>query len=215
MAKILIVEDEKSINELMKRTLCAAGYDCVQTYCGLEAVSCMEKETWDLILLDINLPDISGWKVKEKAHEMPVIYVTARDDIHDRVRGLNQGAEDYIVKPFDLEELTARVHVVLRRFCKQEKQIRIGDTWIDLEAALIKVNNKKVELTHQEFALLKILVINKNIALTREKILDLAWGMDYYGDVRTVDVHIQRLRKKLKLEKAISTVYKYGYRLEC
>ena len=215
MADILIVEDESAINELMKRTLNAAGHHCLQAFTGMEAVSLCRKTRLDLVLLDVNLPDISGWTVKNSIPDIPVIYVTARDELKDRIRGLNGGAQDYIIKPFAMEELVARVHVVLRRFQKEETFVRIGSTEVDLASCQVRTNGRPVELTRQEFQLLHTLIIHKNMALSREQLLDLAWGRDFLGDIRTVDVHIQRLRKKLHLESSIKTVDKLGYRLEC
>lgn len=214
MITILIVEDEKGISELLKRTLNMSGYHSFQAFTGLEAIRLVKKENVDLVLLDINLPDINGFKVLKEMGDIPVIYLTARDEIPDKVKGLSQGAEDYIVKPFDINELLARIQVVLRRYNKEEKAVVIGASMIDLEKHTVFLEEEKVELTNQEFELLKILVRNRNMALSRNKLLDLAWGMDYFGDERTVDVHIQRLRKKLKLENYIKTVYKFGYRLE-
>lgn len=215
MAVILIVEDETAVCELIRRTLTAAGHSCLKAYTGMEAVSICRASSVDLVLLDINLPDISGWMVKSAIGDIPVIYVTARDELKDRIRGLTGGAQDYIIKPFAMEELAARVHVVLSRFQKEEKVFHLSHTSVDLSSCKASVDGQPVELTHQEFELLRTLIIHKNIALSREQLLDLAWGRDFLGDIRTVDVHIQRLRKKLCLESHIKTVYKYGYRLEC
>lgn len=214
MADILIVEDEQAINELMKRTLTMTGHKCCQVYTGRDALRASENAKPDVVLLDINLPDMDGFKVMEGMGEVPVIYVTARDEVTDRVRGLNSGAEDYIVKPFAMEELVARVQVVLRRFHREEKIFAIADVKIDMERHKVTRAGEDVELTNREFELLRVLLINRNIALSRTQLLDLAWGMDFFGDDRTVDVHIQRIRKKLGLEKYIRTVFKYGYRLE-
>lgn len=178
----------------------------------------LEQKRADLILLDIGLPDMDGFSLmrwlSEDYGDIPVICVTARDEVADRVKGLVGGAEDYIVKPFAMEELLARVQVVLRRFHKEQNIYVIRDVEVNLAAGTAARGGRAVELTNREFELLKILLINKNIALSRERLLDLAWGMDYYGDDRTVDVHIRRLRQKLGLEKDIKTVFKYGYRLE-
>ena len=143
-----------------------------------------------------------------------MICVTARDEVPDRVKGLRGGAEDYIVKPFAMEELLARVQVVLRRFNKKQNAFRIRDVEVDLAGGLVKKEGTSVELTNREYELLKVLLLNKNIALSRERLLELAWGMDFGGDDRTVDVHIRRLRQKLGLEEEIKTIFKYGYRLE-
>lgn len=216
MANILIVEDEPAINELMKRTLSLTGHLCFQAYTGMDALRLINTEIDqpDLILLDINLPDMDGFQIMEHIENIPVIYVTARDEVPDRVKGLNSGAEDYIIKPFAMEELVARVQVVLRRFHREEKIFAIDDVTVDVEKHKVTKNGLDVELTNREFELLRILLVNINIALSRNQLLDLAWGIDYFGDDRTVDVHIQRLRKKLGLEAYIKTVFKYGYRLE-
>jgi DNA-binding response OmpR family regulator len=164
-------------------------------------------------LLDINLPDMDGFWLAGQLGDVPVIYVTARSEIHDRVRGLDGGAEDYIVKPFHIQELISRVHVVLRRYQK-ENIFCLGDVEVDLQNCQAFQRGEEITLTKREFELLKALIYNKNITLTREQLLDAAWGWDYEGEDRTVDVHIQRLRKKLSWEKHIKTIYKTGYRLE-
>lgn len=214
MALILIVEDEKSINDLMVRCLTMTGHHCLTAFTGGEALSLASKKHPDLVLLDINLPDISGFAVKEQLADIPVIYVTARSGITDRVRGLNGGAEDYIVKPFDFQELIARVNVVLRRFQKEDAVFRLSGTEVHLNDYKVFQDGREIALTKQEFELLKSLILNKNLTLTREQLLNAAWGWDYDGDERTVDVHIQRLRRKLRWERCIKTIYKIGYRLE-
>ncbi len=218
MADILIIEDDKKINELIRRTLSMTGHQGLTAFSGREALLSLEQKRADLILLDIGLPDMDGFSLMRRLSEdygdIPVICVTARDEVADRVKGLVGGAEDYIVKPFAMEELLARVQVVLRRFHKGQNIYVIRDVEVNLAAGTAARGGRAVELTNREFELLKILLINKNIALSRERLLDLAWGMDYYGDDRTVDVHIRRLRQKLGLEKDIKTVFKYGYRLE-
>lgn len=218
MADILIVEDDKKINELILRTLSMTGHQGLPVFSGREALLTLEKKRADLILLDIGLPDMDGFSLMRqlsKEHgDIPVICVTARDEVPDRVKGLKGGAEDYIVKPFAMEELLARIQVVLRRFHKEKTIYKIRDIEADLAGGTVKKVGSIVELTNREFELLKILLLNKNIALSRERLLDLAWGMDYYGEDRTVDVHIRRLRQKLGMEEDIKTIFKYGYRLE-
>ncbi|MCI8638877.1 MAG: response regulator transcription factor [Coprococcus sp.] len=213
MAKLLIVEDDKAINDLMVRTLSMNGHQCLAAYTGGEALLMVKKETVDLILLDINLPDMDGFAVKKRLADLPVIYVTARDGIGDRIRGLDGGAEDYIVKPFHIQELISRVGVVLRRY-KREDIFCLGQARVDLLSSRVYLDEKEIDLTKREFELLKSLIYNKNITMTREQLLNAAWGWDYEGDERTVDVHVQRLRKKLNWERYIKTVYKTGYRLE-
>ena len=218
MADILIIEDDKKINELIRRTLSMTGHQGLTAFSGREALLSLEQKRAALLLLDIGLPAMDGFSLMRRLSEdygdIPVICVTARDEVADRVKGLVGGAEDYIVKPFAMEELLARVQVVLRRFHKEQNIYVIRDVEVNLAAGTAARGGRAVELTNREFELLKILLINKNIALSRERLLDLAWGMDYYGDDRTVDVHIRRLRQKLGLEKDIKTVFKYGYRLE-
>lgn len=218
MADILIIEDDKKINELIRRTLSMTGHQGLTAFSGREALLVLEKKRIDLVLLDIGLPDMDGFSLMRRLAEdyagISVICVTARDEVPDRVKGLMGGAEDYIVKPFAMEELLARVQVVLRRFHKEQNIYRIRDVEVNLAAGTVMKGGRTVELTNREFALLKVLLVNKNIALSRERLLDLAWGMDYYGDDRTVDVHIRRLRKKLGLEEDIKTIFRYGYRLE-
>lgn len=214
MAKILIVEDDRDINELLVRCLSMNGHDCLAAYDGSGAISAAEKEKTDLILLDINLPDMDGFSVMKRLGDIPVIYVTARDEIKDRIRGLEQGAEDYIVKPFDFRELTARVGVVLRRFHKEEAVFRYKDVTVDLQKKRVWLGEHEVDLTRQEYELLQTLIRHKNITLSRQQLLDAAWGWDYEGEMRTVDVHIQRLRKKLRMDECIKTIFRMGYRLE-
>lgn len=214
MADILIVEDEKSINELIRRTVEMTGHRGLSVHQGREALMSVEQKVPDLILLDMNLPDMSGFELLKQWRDIPVICVTARGEISDRVRGLNGGADDYIVKPFAMEELTARIQAALRRSHKEQTLYRIGDVEVDTAKAVVSKDSEAVELTSREYELLRVLLDNRNIALSRDRLLDLAWGMDFYGDDRTVDVHIRRLRKKLGLEKEIKTIFKYGYRLE-
>lgn len=214
MAHILIVEDETSINELMKRSLSLVGHSCTQAYTGQQAVDKAAGSRPDLVLLDVSLPDLDGFHLIRFLEGLPVIYVTARDEVADRVRGLNAGAEDYIVKPFDMNELLARVNTVLRRFHREERVFMVGDMKVNVEERRVWLQGREIELTSREFALLSALVINRNLALSREQLLQAAWDEEYEGDVRTVDVHIQRLRKKLGLEERIKTIFKFGYRLE-
>ena len=214
MADILIVEDDKSINELIRRTVRMTGHRGLPVHDGREALKAVEQKAPDLILLDMNLPDISGFELLKHWKQIPVICVTARGEIEDRVRGLNGGAEDYIVKPFAVEELVARIQAALRRRHKEQTYYRLGSVEVDTAQAVARKDGIPVELTTREDELLKVLLENKNIALSRNRLLDLAWGMDYCGDDRTVDVHIRRLRQKLGLEDYIRTIFKYGYRLE-
>ena len=213
MATLLIIEDDQAINGLMARTLSITGHQCLTAYTGSEAISMIKEQAEDLALLDINLPDMNGFGVMKHLGKIPVIFVTARSEIGDRVRGLDGGAEDYIVKPFHLQELVSRVNVVLRRY-KREDVFCLGTVKIDFCNGKAYRDGREIPLTKQEFELLRALILNKNITLTREQLLNAAWGWEYDGDERTVDVHIQRLRKKLNWKGQIKTVYKTGYRLE-
>lgn len=215
MAYILVAEDEIPINDLICKNLKLLGYKTAQAFDGFEALHLAEKENFDLVLLDVMLPGMSGFRVKTKlAKDLPVIFVTAKTSVSDQLTGLNLGAEDYITKPFDTLVLIARVENVLRRTRKNDAVFTIKDCVIDLSMRTVYKKGERVDLALQEYNLLEALVLNRNFALSREKLLQLAWGYDYSGDTRTVDVHIQRLRKKLGLYREIATVYKYGYRLE-
>lgn len=215
MAYILVAEDETPINDLICKNLKLLGYKTAQAFDGIQALELAEKENFDLVLLDVMLPGMSGFQVKTKLpKDLPVIFVTAKTSVSDQLTGLNLGAEDYITKPFDTLVLIARVENVLRRTKKNDAVFTIKDCVIDLSMRTVYKNGERVDLALQEYNLLEALVLNRNFALSREKLLQLAWGYDYSGDSRTVDVHIQRLRKKLGLYEEIATVYKYGYRLE-
>lgn len=214
MANILIVEDDKHINELIKRNLQLVGHKCTQCFDGNEALKALYGESFDLVLLDVMLPGISGFDLISKLDETPVIFVTAKGELNDKLQGLSLGAEDYIVKPFEMLELIARVGVVLRRKDKSEKIFELKDVKVNLDKRSVTLRGREVPLTPQEYNLLEILILNKNVALSREKLLELAWGYDYQGETKTVDVHIQKLRRKLEWENEIRTIVKMGYRLE-
>lgn len=214
MANILIVEDEVPINELIKRNMSLVGHKCVSAFNGKEALLLAEQNSFDLVLLDIMLPELNGFDVYEKIKGVPTIFLTAKNSLSDRIKGLNMGADDYLVKPFEMLELLARVDAVLRRTKKENDLFELDHVKILFDSRQILVDDKIIECTPKEYELFEVLVKNRNIALSREKLLELAWGYDYEGDTRTVDVHIQKLRKKLGLDDRIKTVYKLGYRLE-
>lgn len=215
MAHILIVEDEEAINRLIRQNLHLAGHECTQVFDGMEAKKVLEQSnTFDLVIMDVMLPYIDGFTLMQYTNEIPVIYLTAKSQTEDKIAGLTSGAWDYLTKPFEMLELIARVNLVLKKTQKESKEIQLKDLHVNLEARTVSRNGMEIELAKQEFDLLEILILNRNIALSREKLLDLAWGYDYMGDTRTVDVHITKLRKKLGLEHYIKTVYKTGYRLE-
>jgi len=214
--KILVVEDEKPINDLIEMNLTEAGYLCRCAYDGMEAADIIEKERFDLILLDIMLPEVDGYELLEyiKPLEIPVIFLTAKGSVEDRVRGLRLGADDYLVKPFEIVELLARVETILRRSGKLQQEISLGEVRIDTRSRTVLKNGNVVALTMKEYELLLLFVRNPNIALFRETLYERVWESDYMGDSRTVDLHVQRLRKKLRWEEKIKAIYKVGYRLE-
>lgn len=216
MANILVVEDEKSINDLIVMNLKLAGHTCRQAFDGSQAQALFREQQPDLVLLDVMLPCGDGFSLMEQKvfGDKPVIFLTAKNGTTDKVKGLNLGADDYITKPFEAVELLARVGAVLRRTGSGQRVFQIGQTTIYLDRRTALVDGEQAMLTNREFELLEVLIENRNLALSREQLLDLAWGYDYFGDTRTVDVHITKLRKKLKLEDAIKTIYKHGYRLE-
>ena len=216
MINILIVEDELPISNLISVNLTESGYHCHVANDGMTAADMIEQNRYDLILLDIMLPKVSGYELMEYVRPTgtPVIFITANNDVADRVKGLHLGADDYIVKPFEIVELLARVEAVLRRYHKSDNNIEAGDVKIDTRSRCVMKNGRQVDLTMKEYELLLLFVRNKNIALFRETIFERVWQSEYLGDTRTVDLHVQRLRKKLGWEKTIVAVYKVGYRLE-
>lgn len=214
MAEILIVEDEPSLNELVKRNLQLVGHRCASVFDGTAALSEMECHEYDLVILDIMLPEINGFEVFKEARGIPTIFLTARNSLSDRIKGFSMGADDYLTKPFEMLELLARVEAVLRRTQKHSSCFEAGDVRIDFESRQVFRKGLLVECTPKEYELLEVLVNNRNIALSRDRLLELVWGYDYAGDTRTIDVHIQKLRKKLGWENMIKTVHKLGYRLE-
>lgn len=216
MIKILIVDDEKPICDLIDINLSAVGYHCRTVQDGLEAIDMIERESFDLILLDIMLPGADGYDIMEyiRPLKIPVIFITAKHEVKDRVKGLKLGAEDYLVKPFDVVELVARVEVVLRRFNKTQKLLQAGDVTVDVEARKVTKAGKPVILTNKEYGLLVLFIQNKNVALFKETLYEKVWEDEYIADSRTLELHVQRLRKKMGWENSLVAVYKVGYRLE-
>ena len=214
--KILVVEDEAPIRDLISINLQLVGYEVFTAEDGIMAEEFLEKQRVDLILLDVMIPGIDGFSLIEKIkkHNTPVIFVTAKESVLDRVKGLRLGADDYIIKPFETMELLARIEVVLRRYNKNDNHIKFKNIEVDTKQRIVKLNNKEIYLTVKEYELLILLLKNKNIALSREQILEKVWGFEYGGATRTVDIHIQRIREKLDLKNNIKTVFKVGYRLE-
>lgn len=217
MVNILIVEDEKPISDLIKLSLKGAGCFCSCAYDGETAADMIEENRYDLILLDIMIPYIDGFELLEyiKPFDIPVIFITAMNSIDDRVKGLKMGAEDYIVKPFEVVELLARVEVVLRRFHKTSDIIQINDKLtINLKQHVVRYDEQEVALTPKEYDLLVLFAQNPNVALYRETIYERVWGGNLEYTSKTVDLHVQRLRRKAHLEDMIKAVNKVGYRLE-
>ena len=215
MIRILIVEDDEAIANLLRMNLMKSGYECEMAEDGEKAADLLEVNFYDLVILDIMLPKMNGYEVLEyaKSLEIPVIFLTAMGETAQRVRGLRMGAEDYICKPFEITELLARVETVLRRYKKTDARMYLLDIVIDTESRMVFQNGKQVELTLKEYELLLLFVRNKNRALYRETIYENVWGGEYSGTGRTVDLHVQRLKKKLGLEEHITAIYKVGFRL--
>jgi DNA-binding response OmpR family regulator len=215
MANILIVEDDKAINDLISMNLKLVGHTYIKAYSGKDVMTILKEESIDIVLLDIMLPDIDGFEVMEqiKNSNIPVIFITAKNSLSDKMKGFELGAEDYITKPFETLELLARINIVLRHNNKTDTFI-LDNVEVYFSENKVFVDGKIVDLTFREFKLLETFITNRNIVLSREKLLELAWGIDYEGDTRTVDVHIVKLRKKLGWENKIKTVFKTGYRLE-
>lgn len=216
MASILIIEDEKPIADLIFTQLSREGYQCTRVYDGMEGANEIEKKYYDLVLLDIMLPHADGYELLEyiKPMKIPVIFITAKGTLEDRIKGLRLGADDYIVKPFQVGELSARVEAVLRRCGKAQQEIEILNAVIDIQGRRVFLDGKLIDLTVKEFDLLVELVRNKNVALYRNQLYELVWNEPYTGETRTLDSHIQHLRKKLGWENYIKTVFRIGYRLE-
>lgn len=215
MIKILVVEDEKAISDLIVFNLKRNGYQCTALYDGKSAADLLEDNTFDLILLDIMLPEINGYELMEYIRPMgiPVIFITAKASLDDRIKGLTSGAEDYLVKPFEIAELLARIHIVLRRYNKTENQLTFKDIEVDVENRLLTKAGNEVKLTPKEFDLFVLLLRNINMTLFKDRIFESIWETEWQPESRTVDLHIQRLRKKLGLKDELRTIYNIGYRL--
>lgn len=216
MLNILIVEDDKAISNLICSNLKSEGYMCDYVYDGEKSIDMIDKNKYDLILLDIMLPNVNGYEIMEYVRylDIPVIFISAKSQVDDRIKGLKLGADDYIVKPFQIGELLARIECVLRRSNKFQKTICIDDVKVELDSHIVLKNGKQIELTIKEFKLLVELIRNKNIALYRDKLYENVWEEEYTGETRTLDLHIQKLRKKLDWNEKIKTVFRIGYRLE-
>ena len=214
MAKILIAEDEPAINDLIKWNLELVGHTCHQVFDGRAALEAAGTGGFDLLILDVMMPALSGFEIMPRLKGQPVIFVTAKAGVQDRLRGLQLGADDYITKPFEILELVERVKAVLRRTKGEMKEFSFDDIRIELTNRRVYKGGVEIPLKPKEFDLLETLIHNRNLALSREKLIELVWNFDYEGDSRTVDVHVQRLRSKLGIAHRLQTVYKTGYRLQ-
>lgn len=216
MIRILIVEDEKPISDLIKLSLTKAGYSCKCAFDGEEAADMLDENVFDLVLLDVMLPKADGFELMEYIAPLgiPVIFITAKGSVADRVKGLRMGAEDYIVKPFEVLELLARVDVVLRRYNKTDSVINIDGLKIDTVSMSVSRDGVPIALTRKEYELLLLFARNPRIALFRETIYERVWGGDFVYGTKTVDLHVQRMRKKVGWDGKLVAVNKVGYRLE-
>lgn len=217
MIRVLIVEDEKPISNLIRLSLTKEGFHCTCAYDGAEAADKLEREPpFDLILLDVMLPEVDGFELMEyiRPMEIPVIFLTAKGAVADRVKGLRLGAEDYIVKPFETVELLARIDVVLRRYRKCDMVLEIGGVKIDTASMRVWRGEEEISLTKTEYDLLLLFARNPRRAMYRETIYERVWGGDYPFGSKAVDLHVQRLRKKVGWETMLRAVNKVGYRLE-
>jgi len=215
-AHILIVEDDENIAHMIEATLTIGGYTSKVCADGACALAEIQSGAYDLVLLDIMLPKLDGFQVFEGKGEntTPVIFLTAMADVPSKVKGLRMGAEDYIVKPFEAVELLARIEVVLRRTFQADITLAYQNIVVEVEKHEVTLNGKPVILTPKEFDLLVFFIKNVDIALTRERLLSAVWGYSFIGETRTVDTHVQQIRKKLNLYDSLLTIPRLGYRLE-
>lgn len=216
MVHILIVEDEIPISDLLETALSQAGYHCTCVYDGIEAANIIDKQVFDLILLDVMLPGADGFELMEYIRPIgtPVIFITAKNALKDRVQGLRMGAEDYIVKPFEVLELQARVDGVLRRHGKLDTIITVGGLEINTLSMTVVKNGTNITLTKREYDILLLFAQNPGIVLYKNVIYERVWGGDYPEGTRVVELHTQRMRKKVGWDDLIKPVFAIGYRLE-
>ncbi|MFQ7473277.1 MAG: response regulator transcription factor [Anaerovoracaceae bacterium] len=215
---MLLLEDEEKIARFIEHELSHEGYEIDNTFNGREGLEMVEQNHFDLILLDIMLPELNGLEVLRrirKFSEVPVIMLTARDAVMDKVSGLDMGADDYITKPFAIEELLARIRVALKRKSdtpkdKKENILSAGKLTLDISSHEVYYDGQKIDLTNREFILLRTLLENKSIVLSRDTLLEKVWGYDYMGETNVVDVYVYYLRNKIN-EKIIETVRGVGY----
>ena len=213
---ILIIEDDRTISALMGRTLTGAGYECGFAYDGEEAEELFDSHPWDLVLLDLMLPKVSGYELLEYivTSKTPVSIVSAMGQVNDRIRGLKMGADDYICKPFQVAELLARIEAVIRRTAPSDDVFEYKGVVVNNSSRTVTKDGGEVSLTAKEFDLLSMLINNRNVALSRRQLYEYVWKEEYYGETRTLDNHIKRIRQKLGYEDVIKTVFGIGYRME-
>lgn len=216
--RILLVEDEKPLSAAIVKMLEQEHFALDAAYTGPDRLDCALSGIYDAIVLDVMLPGMDGFAVLEhirgESCETPVIFLTALGAVADKVKGLRGGAEDYIVKPFEPVELLARIEVVLRRAGKSEMHLRYGDIQVDIEKHTALKNGVPVALTPKEFDVLVFFMRNPDVAITREQLLSNIWGFDFTGESRSVDIHVQQVRRKMGLQGKLITIPKLGYRLE-
>lgn len=216
MIRILIVEDDENIAKMIEAVLSIGGYEGIVCNDGEQALRRLLTESYDLALLDVMLPGLDGFEILEglQGRDIPVIFLTARQDVADKVRGLRLGAEDYIVKPFEAVELLARIEVVLRRVNKASSLLTYEDIAVDIQKHRVTKAGAEVTLTPREFDVLVFFLQHVDIALTRERLLSAVWDYSFEGESRTVDIHVQQVRRKLGLQGRLVTIPKLGWRLE-
>lgn len=216
MAHILIVEDEMHIAQMIEATLTLGGHTSQWCADGTLALSRIEEGSFDLVLLDVLLPGLDGFSIMGRIQkkDIQVIFLSAMQQVEDKVRGLRLGAEDYIAKPFEPLELLARIEVALRRRDKGNKVLEYGSIRQELGSHTVTLNGEPVALSPKEFDLLQVFLQHQNLALSRDKLLAMVWGYEFTGESRTVDIHVQRLRQKLGLTDCLVTLPRIGYRLE-
>lgn len=216
LKRILVAEDDIAIADLIRMNLEMVGYDVNVVNDGIEALSKIQEEDFALVILDVMLPLVDGFEIIKKidTRNNSIIFLTARNELKDKLKGLKEGADDYITKPFEHLELLARVEAVIRRNKTYDEILNFKHIVLNESKRVIIINDREVELTPKEFELFVYLLKNKNIAISRTQLIEQIWGYDFEGETRTIDMHIQKIRKKLNLKENLKTIYKFGYRLE-
>lgn len=213
--KILIIEDDENTAKYIQTCLSMGQYQSEVCDNGCDAINLLSERGFDLILLDVMLPGIDGFEVQEriKSKNIPIIFLTAMQDVADKVRGLKAGAEDYITKPFEVMELLARVEVVLRRCCKADRKLTYENIEIDIEKHIVLKDGEFVPVSPKEFEVICYFIKYQDIVISRERLLADLWNINFQGESRTVDTHVQQVRRKLELKEKLLTIPKYGYKL--